>query len=77
MIGFSILLGTIMFVVGLAIFFVELTFSWQRELRGIADGQEFILADTLATRPPVIMMFRDDGSVFLRSNFVEHFFLYK
>lgn len=69
--GFSILLGTMMFVVGLAIYFFELTSGWQRELSRVADGQEYVLADTSATNPPIVMMFQADGSVFYESDFAQ------
>jgi signal transduction histidine kinase len=72
--GFSILLGTMMLVVGLAIYLVELTFGWQRELRRVADGQEYIFADTSATNPAIVMLFQADGSVFYESDFAQREF---
>ncbi len=69
--GFSALLSTLMFVVGLAIYLLELTTGWQRELRRVADGQEYILADTSATNPPIVMMFQEGGTVFYESDFIQ------
>lgn len=69
-IGFSISLSAMMIIVGLALYLVERSSDWKRELERVADQHEYILADTSATTPPVVMIFGESGVPVYESDIV-------